>query len=76
MKESHTRSVIKGITWRVVGTLDTMVIAWWITGSVKWALSIGGIEVFTKIILYYLHERIWQGLPRGSVRGWFRRKGE
>ena len=71
MKESHTRSLIKGVSWRIVGTLDTMVISYLITGSVRWAVSIGSVEVITKIILYYLHERCWQLIPRGSVRNWF-----
>ena len=59
MKENHLRSVIKGITWRVIGTLDTIFLSWLFTGSVRTALKIGGIEVFTKIGLYYIHERIW-----------------
>ncbi|MBV6429314.1 MAG: hypothetical protein KIPDCIKN_03865 [Haliscomenobacter sp.] len=71
LRESHLRSVLKGITWRILGTLDTMVISYLITGSVKWAVSIGGVEVFTKILLYYIHERLWQFIPRGAVRKWF-----
>ena len=59
MKEQHYRSVIKGMTWRVLGTLDTIFLAWLFTGSIKTALKIGSIEVFTKIFLYYLHERVW-----------------
>jgi len=72
MKDSHTRSLIKGISWRIVGTVDTIVISYLITGSIKWAISIGGIEVITKIILYYLHERLWLLLPNGTVRSWFK----
>ena len=59
MAESHVRSVIKGITWRMLGTIDTMVISYFVTGEITSALKIGGIEVFTKIFLYYLHERTW-----------------
>ena len=66
--ESHLRSILKGVTWRVIGTLDTMVISWFLTGSLTIAVSIGGIEVFSKLLLYYLHERAWQMAPRGSVR--------
>lgn len=62
-KESHLRSVIKGITWRILGTLDTMLISYIITGNTKMAVSIGGLEVFTKLVLYYLHERAWQVAP-------------
>ena len=54
-----------------------MVIAYIVTGKAWAALSIGGIEVFTKIILYYFHERAWQLVPRGKVRGMIeRKKGE
>lgn len=56
---SYKRHVLKTITWRIIGTLDTMVISWVITGSWKWGLAIGGIEVFTKMILYFIHERVW-----------------
>ena len=59
MNEQHYRSVIKGTTWRVVGTLDTILLSWLFTGQITTALKIGGIEVFTKIILFYLHERMW-----------------
>ena len=56
---SYKRHVLKTITWRIIGTLDTMIISWIITGSWKWGLAIGGVEVFTKMILYFLHERAW-----------------
>lgn len=59
MKESHFRSVIKGITWRMIGTADTVFLSYLFTGNIGTALKIGFIELFTKIILYYLHERIW-----------------
>lgn len=70
-KESHLRSVLKGISWRVVGTLDTMVLSYVFTGSLKIAAAIGGTEVITKIFLYYLHERAWQMAPRGTIRQWW-----
>lgn len=73
-RESHGRSLIKGITWRILGTLDTMVISWFMTGSVAIAAAIGGTEVFTKVILYYLHERAWQMAPSGAFWKFFNRK--
>jgi uncharacterized membrane protein len=57
--DSHMRSVLKGLTWRVVATSTTMIIAWFITGQVQLALEIGFIEVFAKILIYYVHERLW-----------------
>jgi uncharacterized membrane protein len=53
------RHILKTITWRIVGTLDTIIIGWVISGDPTIGLSIGGLEVFTKMILYYLHERAW-----------------
>ncbi|MDH3648538.1 MAG: DUF2061 domain-containing protein [Saprospiraceae bacterium] len=67
-KESHLRSLLKGITWRVIATSTTVAIAWLITGQIEDALKIGGIEFIGKILIYYLHERAWQILPLGSVR--------
>lgn len=57
--DSHKVSVLKAISWRVVGTIDTMVISYILTGDIKVALGIGGIEVISKMVLYYLHERAW-----------------
>ena len=62
---SVKRHVAKTITWRIVGTLDTMVIGWLITGNPITGLKIGGIEMFTKMILYFIHERIWFKLNLG-----------
>ena len=56
---SRKRHVLKTITWRVIGTLDTMLIAWIISGDPLIGVSIGGVELFTKMILYYIHERVW-----------------
>ena len=63
------RSFVKAVSWRATGTVDTIVISFIVTGRIKLALSIGGIEVFTKICLYYLHERVWNVLPFGKVKG-------
>lgn len=59
-KESNLRSILKAISWRTLGTIDTFVLSWLITGQVHLAAAIGGTEVITKMILYYGHERIWQ----------------
>ncbi|MBI40843.1 MAG: hypothetical protein CMF59_14695 [Leptospiraceae bacterium] len=65
--EKHYRSILKTISWRITGTLDTMVVSYIITGSFAMAASIGFFEVFTKMALYYLHERIWSRLKVGLV---------
>jgi uncharacterized membrane protein len=64
--ETKRRSIVKAITWRTMGTLDTILIAYFLTGEVKTAVSIGGIEIFTKMILYFFHERIWNMIKWGK----------
>jgi len=56
---SHKRHVAKAITWRVVGTIDTMILSWIITGNPIIGIKIGAIETLTKMVLYYFHERFW-----------------
>ena len=56
---SYKRHFAKTLSWRVIGTIDTMVLSSVITGSWEMGLTIGGIEVVTKMVLYFLHERIW-----------------
>ncbi|MGN6466328.1 MAG: DUF2061 domain-containing protein [Rhizobiaceae bacterium] len=63
--DSHTRSLAKAISWRVTGSIDTMVLSFVITGSMKFAAAIGLTEVITKSFLYYLHERAWLKIPFG-----------
>lgn len=53
------RHILKTISWRVIGTLDTMILSWIITGNWKFGVAIGGVELITKMFLYYLHERAW-----------------
>lgn len=52
-------SLFKTVSWRIIGTIDTMGISYLLTGKLDVALSIGGIEVVSKMILYYFHERAW-----------------
>ncbi len=59
MKVTKLRSILKAISWRIIGTLDTMCLGWIITGNPVMGLKIGALELFTKFILYYFHERIW-----------------
>lgn len=59
IKNNNKRHLLKTVTWRVLGTLDTIIIAWIITGNGLIGLKIGLAEVVTKIVLYYLHEKVW-----------------
>jgi len=65
LSSTKQRSGMKAITWRIIATLDTFLIALFITKEPLVAASIIGIEVVTKFGLYYLHERAWQGTNWG-----------
>ncbi len=65
-KNNVQRSVLKTVSWRIVGTLDTVFISWLITGKLALAFSIGTIELVTKMFLYFFHERIWERIKWGK----------
>ena len=65
-KEKIKRSLLKTISWRVIGTLDTILISWLITGVMTLALSIGTIELISKMVLYFFHERLWNQIKWGK----------
>ncbi len=68
MKEKNYRSLLKSLSWRITGTIDTFVISYIITGKISTAVSISGVEIITKITLYYFHERIWNKINIGKVK--------
>jgi uncharacterized membrane protein len=68
LKESHLRSLLKALSWRILATLTTALIAYFVTGAIDVAIMIGGIEFVLKFLIYYLHERAWQLAPRGTIR--------
>tara|TARA_B100000900_G_C20241056_1_gene577937 strand:+ start:61 stop:273 length:213 start_codon:yes stop_codon:yes gene_type:complete len=65
---ARKRHILKTISWRIIGTLDTMILSWIITGSLKIGVAIGGVEVITKMILYYFHERAWYRYSKFGVK--------
>ena len=66
MKSKARRSLAKTLSWRILATSDTFVISWLITGTLSMAGAIAGIEVVTKMFLYYGHERIWNKIKWGK----------
>jgi uncharacterized membrane protein len=66
--EKPMRSIAKAISWRIVGTTDTILISWLLTGEIKTAVAIGSIEVISKMVLYFGHERIWNKITLGKVK--------
>ena len=65
MKSKARRSLAKTLSWRILATSDTFLISWLITGTVSMAGAIAGIEVITKMFLYYMHERGWDKVKFG-----------
>jgi uncharacterized membrane protein len=65
--EAHSRSFIKAVSWRILGSMDTFVISYFVTGKLVFAASIASVETFTKIVLFYGHERIWAAVPWGRA---------
>ena len=65
-KETHKRSIVKSCLYRLFGTLVTKIIALIFTGSLPASLSIGIIELISKILLYYVYDRIWQNIKWGK----------
>ncbi|WP_217447523.1 DUF2061 domain-containing protein [Maribellus comscasis] len=68
IREKKSRSIVKTISWRTIGTIDTIIISWIIVGNVNFAITIGGVELFTKMALYFLHERAWNKSNFGRVK--------
>ena len=64
---SYKRHIAKTITWRIIGTLDTIILSGIITGSLTLGLAIGGVEIITKMVLYFLHERAWYKFSKFGV---------
>ncbi len=61
------RSLAKAISWRVTGSLDTLLLSWLFTSNLSIAAAIGLTEVLTKTVLYYGHERVWNRIPMGMA---------
>ncbi len=64
--EKPVRSIAKAVSWRVVGTLDTLIVSYVLTGEIALATSIASIDFVTKMILYFFHERIWNRIKWGK----------
>jgi uncharacterized membrane protein len=64
--EKPIRSIAKAVSWRVIGTLDTLLISYILTGQVAIAASIASIDFITKMFLYFFHERLWNKINWGK----------
>ena len=67
MIANKTRSLAKAISWRILASADTFLISYIITGKLSWAGSITLLEIITKTVLYYIHERGWNKISWGTI---------
>ena len=65
--EAHSRSLVKAVSWRLLGSVDTFVISFFVTHQLAFAASIASVETVTKVLLFYFHERIWAVVPWGRA---------
>jgi adenylylsulfate kinase len=65
-RETHTRSVAKALSWRILGTIATALLVFVFTRKWSVSLAVGGVEFVSKIGLFWLHERIWDRVPHGK----------
>lgn len=64
--EKPIRSVAKALSWRVIGTLDTLIVSYFLTGKFSVAASIASVDFLTKMVLYFFHERFWNAIKWGK----------
>jgi len=74
MKETHIRSILKGITWRFVASTTTMMVVFVVTGDLLLVASVGVVDVTLKVLFYYFHERVWGRVHWGLLGPEPRRK--
>lgn len=63
--DSNKRHIIKTFSWRGIGTLDTIIFGWLLTGNTTTGLKIGIFETISKMLLYYVHEKLWYKINYG-----------
>ena len=64
--ETKKRSILKALSWRTWATLTTAIIVFIFTGEFALAITVGFLEVFAKMALYFFHERLWQKISYGK----------
>ncbi len=68
MSESHARSLAKAVSYRVLGSAATALVVYLFSGNMPLSASVGGLDMVVKIVLYFLHERIWNYIPFGRPK--------
>lgn len=55
----------KMVSWRITGTVITIALVYLFTKNAAVSFSLGGLEIVTKMVVYYIHERAWNGVSWG-----------
>ena len=63
---SPKRSLVKGLTYRVLSSTITVLLVYLLTGDLTASGVIGLFEFTIKLLFYYAHERIWHQIPWGK----------
>lgn len=66
LSDSHKRSLIKTVTWRITGSTSAIIIAYVVTGSAVISSTIGIAHLIVNTLLYWMHERVWSRIGWGS----------
>jgi uncharacterized membrane protein len=65
--ETPKRSIAKSISWRVLAGIITASVALVMTGQLEFAAKIGLVDTTVKLLIYFLHERLWNKINYGRV---------
>ena len=63
--ESHWRSIVNALTWRIFATFVTMSVVYFFTRELALSAGIGLADTGIKIFSYYSHERLWEKIQFG-----------
>jgi len=66
--ETHVRSIAKAVSWRIVATLTTMLLVYVFTGNLLVSGGVGLTELLSKLLIYYVHERVWNAIGFGRIK--------
>ena len=65
MKKENIRAILKSLTYKSLSTISTFVAGWLITGSLAIGMTLGIFEVTFKLLLYFVHEKVWFNVNYG-----------
>jgi adenylylsulfate kinase len=68
LMETHVRSVAKAVSWRIVATLTTVLLVYVFTRNLVVSGGVGVTELLSKLLIYYVHERVWNAIGFGRIK--------